>query len=317
MNSNNAIYIVGAGAIGKVLATFLKRANKNVTTLRGSVDEGSSHAEEISVEVKDDAVLKAEIGVSTLSDYSVLNGLVVLTSKSYGNTRLAETLKTKIGHSPLVILQNGLNVEQPFLDNSFAQVYRCVLFATSQPIAENKYRFKPVAVSPIGTIKGEEKILSNVVAQLTTEHFPFQAEANIQPVIWTKAIVNSVFNSVCSLLETDNGIFYRNEKALAIAKGIIQECIAVARASGITLDKENVIDRLLLISKASDGQLISTYQDILSKRRTEIETLNLAIARVAKSLNREEAVKETALLGELIRLKSELMQQDFFSQTLP
>jgi 2-dehydropantoate 2-reductase len=49
-------------------------------------------------------------------------------------------------------------------------------------------------------------------------------------------------------------------------------------------------------------------QDIKNKRETEIETLNFAIVNVAKKLNKEHMVTETKLLGELIKLKSELAQ---------
>ena len=64
--------------------------------------------------------------------------------------------------------------------------------------------------------------------------------------------------------------------------------------------------RLLQISRSSDGQLISTYQDILAGRPTEIDTLNFAISRQADSLQLSHLVTETKLLGELVQLKSRL-----------
>jgi 2-dehydropantoate 2-reductase len=71
------------------------------------------------------------------------------------------------------------------------------------------------------------------------------------------------------------------------------------------LHADTILSRLLLISKSSDGQLISTYQDILNKRNTEIETMNMSIARVAESVGRSSLIKQTKLLGELIQIKSE------------
>jgi 2-dehydropantoate 2-reductase len=68
--------------------------------------------------------------------------------------------------------------------------------------------------------------------------------------------------------------------------------------------------KILLVSKSSDGQLISTFQDILNKRQTEIETLNFAIVDIAKKLNKEELGRETKLLGELTRLKSYLSNKN-------
>lgn len=306
----NNIYIIGAGAVGKTLAVFLKKAGKNVVLVRGSVVDSARRIEKIRVVLADKTEVSAKIEVSSLSNFSRLDGIVVLTSKSFGNRNLAEGLTGKTDGAPLVILQNGLGVEQPFIDRAYPEIYRCVLFMTSQIVSENKVSFKPVAVSPIGIIKGSPANLDAIVKELDNPAFPFKAEEDIQTVIWKKAIINSVFNSICPLLEIDNGIFHREEKVLEIAKRIIAECVTIAREKGIYLETGEVAERLLLISRSSDGQLISTLQDILNKRPTEIETLNFAIAGIAEKLNKGNLVIETKLLGELTRLKSDLSREN-------
>ncbi len=303
------IFIIGAGAIGKALAVALKLSNKNVVLVRGSVDDGSRSIEKIEV-INDGAKLEAEIEVSTFSRLSALDGIIVLTNKSFGNDNLARTLEVKAKNSPLVILQNGLGVERPFIERGFPEVYRCVLFVTSQPISANRIRFKPVTISPIGIITGSMANLQLVVEQLNSSVFPFKAETDIQTIIWKKAIINSVFNSICPLLEIDNGVFQREAQVLDIAKRVITECAAIAKENGIDLEVDEVLERLLLISKSSDGQLISTLQDIKNKRPTEIETLNFEIVNIARKSNKENAVPNTKLLGELTRLKSELSRSN-------
>jgi 2-dehydropantoate 2-reductase len=300
------VYIIGAGAVGKVLAVTLSLNNRKVVLLRGSVDHQPSHTERIQVVATNNTMPEADVEVGTLSNYPALDGTIVLTNKSYGNAQLAQALAGRTGNSPLVILQNGLGVEQVFIDHHFPEVYRCVLFVTSQVTNNNTVSFKPVAISPIGTIAGNANKLSAIVELLNTPQFGFRAEPSIQPVIWKKAITNCVFNSVCPLLEIDNGIFHRDEKALALATRVITECVGIAQAKGIGLSVEEVVENLLLISRLSDGQLISTLQDIRHKRPTEIDTLNFAIVEMAESLDKENEVKETRLLGELTRLKSEL-----------
>jgi 2-dehydropantoate 2-reductase len=300
------IYIIGYGAVGKALAVSLKLSGRNVIILRGRTDESPGGIENIQVAMPDQPLLEAGIEISTLNKFNQLDGIIVLTNKSYGNGQLAESLKNKTGNSPIVLLQNGLGVEQVFIRNGFPEIYRCVLFITSQVMSSNKVSYKPVAVSPIGSVSSKSTNLNEVVEALNSPFFPFKAEYNIEPIIWKKAIVNSVFNSVCPLLNIDNGIFQRDPAALGIAKRIIKECVGIARAKGVTLTEQEVTESLLLISKLSDGQLISTLQDINNKRRTEIDTLNFAIAEIAKELNMEHSVTETSLLGELTRLKSEL-----------
>lgn len=303
------VYIIGAGAVGKVLAVSLALNNRKVMLLRGSVDDQESHTEKIQIITAQNGTLEAAIEVSSLNKVPVLNGLIVLTNKSFGNAGLAQALNGKTGDSPIVLLQNGLGVEQVFIDNGFSQVYRCVLFMTSQVMAENRISFKPVTASPIGVIKGDAQRVDAIVAQLNSQHFAFRAESDIQPIIWKKAIANSVFNSICPLLETDNGIFHRNEAVLAIAKRVIKECVGIAQAKGVALTEKEVTDTVLMISRLSDGQLISTLQDINHKRPTEIETLNFAIVQIAQTLQLEHAVTETRLLGELTKLKSDLSRK--------
>ncbi|MFT3705267.1 MAG: 2-dehydropantoate 2-reductase [Agriterribacter sp.] len=305
-HKKKTIYIIGAGAIGKVLAVFLTLQGYDVILLRGHVNYMEETIEPVEVELPNGEMLQSDVPVCTLNHYGALNGIIVLTTKSHANQALAEKLIPKTGDSPVVIMQNGLDVEFPFIHNSFPDIYRCVLFTSCQFIDNNRLRFKPATVSPIGVVRGNNESLYTIIECLQNPYLIFKAEENIQPIIWTKVIINSVFNSICPLLETDNGIFYRNEKALSLARTIIDECLAVAEGEGIILRADKVLERLLLISKTSDGQLISTYQDILHHRKTEIETLNTAIARTAQKSAKTDLIQRTKLLGDLIQIKSEL-----------
>lgn len=300
------IYIVGAGAIGKALAVLLQLSGRNVVLLRGSANDLPAYTETLQVLLDNWEEKNADVKISTISNFETLDGIVAITSKSYGNARLAQLLQNKTGRSPIVVLQNGLNVEQPFTAGGFPEVYRCVLFVTSQVMENGKVRFKPVSVSPIGIIKGDEAGLGAVVESLDSPGFGFRAENNIAPVIWKKAVINCVFNSICPLLETDNGIFHRDDRALAVARRVIAECTGIAAQQGIPLQAAEVEENLLQISRSSDGQQISTLQDILHKRETEIDTLNAEIARIAAALGKAGEVTETRLLGELTALKSSL-----------
>lgn len=311
MKSN--IYIIGAGAIGKALAVFLKLNKKNVTLLRGSVNDQQSRIQKFRVVLHNNQELDADIEVSTLSNFPFMDGIVVLTNKSFGNNALSETLKGKIKNSPVVILQNGLGVERSFIEKDFPEVYRCVLFVTSQTISETELSFKPVSSCPVGIIKGNDNTLSHIVNELSTAYAQFRAEPDIKTTTWKKAIANCVFNSICPLLDTDNGVFHRDEKALEIATRVIEECVAIAEKHDVILTADQVVDSVLMISKSSSGQLISTLQDIRKGRRTEIETLNFEIARMAAALGKDHLAKETRLLGELVKLKSELHRKDHTS----
>jgi 2-dehydropantoate 2-reductase len=303
--NSDHIYIIGSGAIGKALAVFLRLSGRKATLIRGSVNDGSRTIEHIRVLMPEGSVHEAEVTISTLGAFPALDGIIVLANKSFGNEQLAIALKGKTASSPIVLLQNGLGVEKPFIQHGFSEIYRCVLFVTSQIIGEGTVRFKPVAPCPIGIELGDTDSLQYIVRQLNTPQFAFKSDATIDYVVWKKAIINCVFNSVCPLLEVDNGIFHRNAAALDIARRVITECTTIANASGIQLTPHDVEESLLQISRSSDGQLISTLQDIRAGRRTEIDTLNFEVARLAHELGLSHVVQETRLLGELVKLKAD------------
>lgn len=303
-NKNQNIYIIGNGVIAKALAVALTINGRKVVILRGSTEDQPVYMENIEVEIGENSI-NATVKIDSLANYKSLDGLILLTNKSFGNEVLAAKLKIKAHNSPIVFLQNGLHIENSFIESSFTSLYRCVLMATSESLTASKVRFKLVAPSPIGVIKGSEEMLQNIVDTLNTDIFSFRFEKDIQTLIWKKVISNCVFNSICPLLETDNGIFQRNKEALQIAKTVIAECLTVAKIYGIGLTMDDILQNILAISKMSDGQKISTYQDILHKRETEIETLNLAVAKSAE-LKGIPKLSITSLLGEMVKIKSEL-----------
>jgi 2-dehydropantoate 2-reductase len=242
----------------------------------------------------------ATISLSNLTD---VDGIVVIATKSYVNQAIASALKERQATGPLVIMQNGVGVEQPFLDAGFATVCRCVLYVTSQPTSEYNFSFRPIIASPIGLIQGTATELDRCVEQLNTEEFPFRPEINIQKQVWKKAIINSVFNSICPLLEVDNGVFVRDEPTANLARELVGECIMLTDRLNVGLSESEVMQQIMLISKGSK-QLISTLQDIRNGRPTEIESLNLEIARLAAAQQPPLHLPRTELLGKMILAKS-------------
>ena len=163
----------------------------------------------------------------------------------------------------------------------------------------------PLSPPPIGIIQGDFVHLETIARQLNTFHFPFRAETDIQPFIWKKAIINCVFNSICPYWRSTTGFSIGSQGVLELAGRVISECVVISKAQGIALEAPEILESLLSISKSSDGQLISTLVDIQNNRRTEIDTLNFEVARIAKAMNKGDSVRETLLLGELTKWKSE------------
>jgi 2-dehydropantoate 2-reductase len=305
--TSEKIYILGVGAIGMALAVNLLRNGRSVAAVRTSNSNYSGEAVQVSVECDQSLTIEAPLEMVSLSKLDRLGaGTIVITAKATANRFLASELRDKKSSGPIIIMQNGIGVESPFIDAGFPDIYRCVLYATSQEQQENFFRFRSVAASPIGTVIGDTQKLSRLVTQLNTPKFQFRVEERIKEEIWKKAIMNAVFNSVCPLLEVDNGIFCRDKMVATIALEIIEETVQVTKRIGLDLETKGLMEQLLKISERSDGQLISTLQDLKNGNETEIEFLNLEIARTAAELTPKMAVVKTKILGELISIKSRL-----------
>lgn len=303
MTRDETVFILGCGAIGLPLAAHLAAKGRSVLAVRTSRNDVDKGAITVTVRNAADRV-DASIETISLSRLARLNGTVVIAAKSYANEAIAQALKSKETSGPLVIMQNGIGVEKPFLEAGFSPICRCVLFITSQAESEHEFTVRPIAASPIGVLSGDESALEECVETLATDGFPFRPEANIERDVWSKAIINSVFNSVCPLLEVDNGVFRRNGEAANLAHEVVRECITLTDRLGLGLSERELMERIFQISEGSDGILISTLQDIRNGRRTEIGSLNLEMARIAQSMQPEVHLTRLELLGKMILAKS-------------
>ena len=130
--SESEVFILGGGAIGLTLATYLMRDGKQVALVRTSSHEISEQIVDVSIEIDSDQTITAAVKMVSLSQLEKLDGIAVVTAKSYANQGIAKLLKAKHFDPIIIVMQNGINVEQAFVEAGFSSVYRCVLYATAQ-----------------------------------------------------------------------------------------------------------------------------------------------------------------------------------------
>lgn len=300
------VYILGAGVVGMGLAGHLVANGRRAVLVRTSAPDIPPTQITLTVHDTNQGEFQVVVVAVSLAQMPRLDGIIVIAAKAFANAQIVGQLEAKQAHAPVLIMQNGIGVEEPFRQAGFTEIYRCVLYSGGEKGDGYTVRFRAVGSSPVGVIAGSRAGLEACVARLSTPGFPLHVEDEIQREIWKKGIVNSVFNTVCPLLDTDNGVFDRDPRAEAMAAKIVDECIDVTRALDIPLTAEEVMAMILGISRASAGQLVSTLQDIRNQRPTEIDALNLAIARIGGALSPPVDVPNTRLLGELVQIKASM-----------
>lgn len=301
------IYILGAGAVGAPLAVFLKKAGRPVVLLRSN-EMGMDGSPRTYVVRRDAETVMLDIEERAFSNSGVLDGWLVIAAKAHANKSIADELAKRSFKGPIVLLQNGIGVERPFVEAGLRQLVRGVLYVTSQRNADRDFSFSAPRPSLLGLVSGEADLPKRAVEKFAVPEMLFVSEPEIGRWVWRKTIINAVFNSICTVTERTNRLFVESSSAMELAGCVVKECVNLAHINGIKLDSQQILDDILMISRHSE-QLISTLQDVRAGRPTEMSFMNLELAKMAKHAQSRVELKLTAFLGELVMIKAEAAQK--------
>lgn len=120
---------------------------------------------------------------------------------------------------------------------------------------------------------------------------------------WNKLFANAVINPITALTRKKNGIVLSWSLEGTVER-IVEECVLVARREGVEAEREKVLENLLSVAEKTSANTSSMLQDVLKGRRTEIESINGYVVRLAKKHAIRAAVNE-ALLALVKALEGE------------
>jgi 2-dehydropantoate 2-reductase len=279
------IIVLGAGAIGSVYGARLSQFHD--VTLIG----GASHVEAIQ---RDGLQMLGHCaGVYRLPAFtrvpSIAPGtLILLTTKVNNNAAAVQPIVDMLPDDvTIVCVQNGLYSENVVKDlvGDRARVLRAITQVGGVLI-------KPGVVD--NTVAGYTLLESHeqsprIAALLTEAGLDGRIIVDIKKEQWRKVIFNCVINPTTSLLGTEVGAIV-DPQLNGLKQQIIDECLAVAKADGVTFEEDfvAVIDRLF----AGARTIASMRQDLMKGRTTEIDHMNGAVVElgekygIATSVNR-------------------------------
>lgn len=290
------ILVFGAGAIGMAFGGFLSRRHQ--VTLLGR----AAHLRAIQEKgLRVDGIwgrhtfrnLRTAETLTELKENSTDFDLILICVKSYDTARAARELRKILkGREWIVSLQNGLgNIEILHRYLPPGQVLAARVIFGVEVRGPGRIRVtviaKPTAVGE--TAKRKRTYRTRKIARIFHESgLPAAATSRVESLLWAKVIYNSALNPLASLLGCRYGNLGRREWTRCIMDAVISEIYAVARRKGVTLEPaaEDKYRRLFY------GRLLpSTYyhhpsmlQDLRAGKRTEIDALNGAIVKIARSL---------------------------------
>jgi 2-dehydropantoate 2-reductase len=206
--------------------------------------------------------------------------VVILTVKSYDTASAVEALRPFWKASSFLSLQNGLgNVE--LLAERSARVLGGVTYHGVTFLGPGTVKHAGSGDIWVGPFRGTSlEDAERIAAAFGESGLNASATESIAAVLWEKAVVNACFNPLTGLLHAYSGALVASDSLMECSALVIQEAVAVARAHGVALDRDRLIDRVRAVSSATSRNRSSMLQDMAKGRRTEIEAINGAIHRM-------------------------------------
>jgi 2-dehydropantoate 2-reductase len=108
---------------------------------------------------------------------------------------------------------------------------------------------------------------------------PCRISADIEADLWSKFVLNCAGNAVAAIAQTTYGAAAREPHTREVMARLIEETVAVARASGVRLPDTDFVETGLKFMLSIGEATSSTAHDIARGKRTEIDSLNGLVVR--------------------------------------
>jgi len=140
---------------------------------------------------------------------------------------------------------------------------------------------------------------AEIAEMFTQAGMPTQVSDHVIGALWMKLILNCAYNALSAIAQLPYGRVVQGEGVEGVMRDVVQECLAVAQARGVSVpgDAWQAVAGLV---QTMPTQYSSTAQDLARGKRTEIDHLNGYVVRQGASLGVPTPVNRT--LHALVRL---------------
>ncbi len=281
------IAIVGPGAVGCLLASFLAGTGREVMLLDKDADRARILAAQ-GVHVITDAGVRIVPIRATDDPASVTEAdIVMVCVKAYDTESALDRIAPFVSdHATVASLQNGLGHAETLARRTDPARTVCAVTghgATSLGIGRIAHAGHGLTrVAPYSPDRPDAA--RQLVALLEAVGLETRYDPDRNRTLWSKLIVNAGINPVTALANIPNGVLLERPELFARAQAAALEACAVATAQGVTLDSTDVAAELRRVCEKTATNLSSMLQDMRKGKRTEIDALNGAVAREGQRL---------------------------------
>ena len=269
------ITVIGAGAIGIVLAASLETKNEVSVLVKPENYNKLAKKGLWIIEGDEKRKIKAKIITEVID-----SEIVIIAVKGYDLQNTKKLLDTFTGK--VIICQNGLKMMDFNLSNN-NKIYSIVtsIGAISSELGVSE--FKGTGKTIVGGLFNVKKESTTISDLFSSYYFDIYHTKDIKKHIWLKAAINSAINPIASYHNLKNGELKR-EVYWSQVKKLLAESVSIANSNGINFNNNPLDLAEEIIEKTADN-FCSMLQDIKKGRKTEINEINGILYEMGKKQN--------------------------------
>jgi len=271
--------VMGAGAVGCYYGGMLARAGHDVVLIARPQHVEAIQRDGLRLDTKS---FDEHVRLSASTEPSAAEGahVVLFCVKSTDTDSAALALKPYLNERTLVVsLQNGVENAERLRELLPQEVAAAVVYVATELAGPGHVRHHGR-----GELVIEPSSMSEEVARtLSAASVPTEISDNVRGALWAKLVLNCAYNALSAIAQTPYGRLVQGEGVTRVMRDIVDECLAVANADGVTIPGD--VDAAVRgIAQTMPNQYSSTAQDMARGKRSEIDHLNGLIVRRGEAL---------------------------------
>jgi 2-dehydropantoate 2-reductase len=281
------IVIVGPGAIGCLFAAFLSKSQEEIWLL----DKDKERAEKISQNaISIEGISgnwQAQVKATTETKEIGQADLIILCVKSYDTKEAIIKARPLVGENTDVLtLQNGIgNIEIIGEVVGGDKVIGGVTNLGATLLDAGKVRHAGKGETVIGRIDGKIPVEMRAIREIFNKAgLETRISRDIKGLLWSKLIINVGINALTAITRLNNGKLVEFEGTRKILRDAVTEGTRIAKRKRIKLIYDDPLAKVEAVCEATATNVSSMLQDILRKKRTEIDFINGVIVRQGQEL---------------------------------
>ena len=263
------VAVMGAGAVGCYYGGMLARAGHDVVLVGRPhhVEAIERHGLRLQTQSFDEYV-----HLSASTNASAVRGapLVLFCVKSPDTETGAAAIQPHLAPEAMVLsLQNGVENAGQLRTLLPQEVAAAVVYIGTDMAGPGYVRHHGRGELVIEASKASDE----VARTFTAAGVPTEVSDNVRGALWAKLILNCAYNALSAIAQMPYGQLVKGEGVTAVMRDLVDECLAVAKADGVTIPGD-VDLAVRQIAETVPGQYSSTAQDLSRGKRSEIDHLN-------------------------------------------